>query len=162
ANIHIQFVYGLFLLALAVAAPILDGVLRRDPDADRWAWRRDAGWRKTVALAVACLLATLVNPYHVRLYGVVLEYATQPGPYRWIKELQAPEFREVCEWLMLALFGAAAFALGRRARLSSFDVLLLAAAALFAFRAKRDIWFMAVVAAAVLSMSGPRSVAPEQ
>src|SRR5205823_10767632 len=92
ANIHIQFVYGLFVLGLAVIAPVLDGLLRRGPDAGRRPWRRDPAWRKVVVLTGACLLATLVNPYHVRLYGVVLEYATQPGPYRWVSELQAPEF----------------------------------------------------------------------
>jgi hypothetical protein len=96
------------------------------------------------------------------LYGVVLEYATQPGPFRWVNELQAPEFRETSEWLMLALFGASAFALGRRARLDTFEVLLLLAAALFSFRARRDIWFVAVAAAAILAQAGPKIVAPEQ
>jgi len=170
ANVHIQFVYGLALLGLAVAAPILDALLSRNPDADRLAWRHDPRWRTTVVLAVVCFLATLVNPYHVRLYGVVLEYAGQPGPYRWVSELRAPEFRgEVCEWLMLGLFAASAFALGRRSAgaglprpFSSFDVLLLAGAGLFAFRARRDVWCVAVAAAAMLSTTGPAVVPPAQ
>jgi len=80
-------------------------------------------------LTVGCVLATLLNPYHVRIYFVVLEYATQPGPFRFVNELKALEFREISDWLMLALAATATFALGRRQRLSSFDVLLLAAAA---------------------------------
>jgi hypothetical protein len=52
---------------------------------------------------------------------------------------------------MLALAGAAAFALGRRVRMSSFDVLLLAAAGVFAFRARRDLWFLVAAALALLT-----------
>ena len=93
ASIHIQFVYGLFLLGLACAAPLLDRRLGRQQDqtaASPWSRR----WVQLVMLSAACFLATLVNPYHVRLYGVVIEYATQPGPFRYINELKAPEFRE--------------------------------------------------------------------
>ena len=38
------------------------------------------------------------------------------------------------------------FALGRRQRVDTFDVLLLASAAFFAFRAKRDLWFLVLAA----------------
>jgi len=43
-----------------------------------------------------------------------LEYATQPGPFRFVNELKALEFREISDWLMLALAATATFALGRR------------------------------------------------
>jgi hypothetical protein len=69
ANLHIQFIYGLFLLGLACAAPLIDVFLHR--------WRDDCGgpafsWR-IILLTGLCALATLVNPYHEHLYRVVLE-----------------------------------------------------------------------------------------
>jgi hypothetical protein len=162
ANLHIQFVYGLSLLGLACAAPVLDRLLGRTQPGVGAATAFSRGWWRLVALTAACVLATLANPYHVRVYGVVLEYATQPGPFRFVNELKALEFRELPDWVMLALAGCAAFALGRRPRLSSFEVLLLAAAALFAFRARRDLWFLVVASAAILSASGPRAAAAER
>jgi hypothetical protein len=157
ASLHIQFVYGLFLLGLACAAPVLDRLLRRDGPGATAATAFSRGWWRLVTLTTVCALATLVNPYHVRVYGVVLEYATQPGPFRFVNELKALEFREAPDWVMLALAGGAAFALGRRQRLSSFEVLLLAAAAFFAFRARRDLWFLVLASVAVLSALGPRT-----
>jgi hypothetical protein len=155
ANIHIQFVYGLLLLALAAFAPLLDRALgRTDPEATR------AGWRLP-ALAVACLLATLLTPYHVHLYGVVLEYATQPGPFRFVNELKAMEFREPCDWVVLALAGAATFALGRRPHVAAFDALLLAAAAFLSFRARRDLWFVVLAALSILTAASPRTIPAE-
>ncbi len=153
ANVHVQFVYGLALLVLACVAPVIDRRLRGG-DEGTPARFGAAGWWKTVALTGACLCATLLNPYHARVYGVVVEYATQPGPFRFVNELKAPEFREPCDWAMLALAGAAAFALGRRRRLCSFDVLLLLASATLSFRARRDWWLVVVSAAAILS-AGP-------
>src|SRR5262249_57141732 len=62
ANSHIQFVYGLLLLALACAAPVLDRLLGRAGPVDT------PGWRRLALLTGLCALATLVNPYHLRLY----------------------------------------------------------------------------------------------
>ena len=150
ANIHIQFIYGLFILGLACVAPLIDRFVAPSLSAEE----RGATSGKSVWLLTAlCTLATLVNPYHVRLYFVVVEYATQSGPFRFVHELMALEFREISDWVMLALAAAATFTLGRRQRLSSFDVLLLAATAFFAFRARRDLWFLVVAALAVLTSS---------
>jgi hypothetical protein len=154
ANIHIQFIYGLFILALACAAPVLERFGARMgwlAGGDEKGWR---GWWQLVLLAGLCALATLVNPYHMRLYGVVLEYATQPGPFRFVNELKALEFREPCDWMVLALGGAAAFFLGRRRKLDLFKLLLLVSSAFFAFRARRDLWFLVLAALAILSTTG--------
>ena len=157
ACIHIQFVYGLFLLALACVAPLIDQRFGRPPDdTAASAWSRQ--WVRLVMLSAACFLATLINPYHVRLYGVVIEYATQPGPFRFINELKALEFREPCDWVMLALTGTACWALGRRKTTSAFDVLLLISTACFAFRARRDLWFVVLADLVVLASAGPSLV----
>jgi hypothetical protein len=111
-----------------------------------------------VALSAACGLATLVNPYHIELYAVVLDYATHQAPLSLIRELQALEFRAAWEWVVLGLALTSAFCLGRKRPLSSFDVLLLAAAAYFTFRGRRDVWMMALAAAALVPVgqSGER------
>jgi hypothetical protein len=148
ANVHIQFVYGLAVLALACVAPAIDRARRRPTASSH-------GWRRLLLLSALCLLATLVNPYGWGVYGVVVEYATQPGPFRLINEFKALEFREAYEWAVLGLAGAAAFALGRRKGVSCFDVLLLIGAAFLSFRARRDLWCVVVAALAVLT-TGPR------
>jgi hypothetical protein len=165
ANLHIQFIYGLFVLGLACAAPVLDHFLACLYPEAGWPlgeappWRTWP-WRRAVLLLAACLLATMINPYYARLYQVVLEYATQPGPFRFVNELKALEFREPSDWVMLALAGGAAFSLGRRRPLRSFDVILLAAAAFCAFRARRDLWFLVLASLAVLTGFGSKVVAP--
>ncbi len=156
ANLHIQFVYGLGILGLACLAPVVARLLHRD-NVSRLG--SPAGWR-LLLLTNLCLLATLLNPYHIRLYGVVVEYATQPGPFRLINELKALEFRGPYDWATLALTGAGAFALGRCKRLGSFDVLLLISSAYFSFRARRDLWFVVVAALAILE-AGPHEVVPK-
>jgi hypothetical protein len=149
ANLHIQFVYGLLLLALACVAPALDRLTGRR--ADGACAVGSGGWRRLLVLSSTCAAATLLNPYHVRLYGVVIEYATQPGAFHLINEFKSLEFRDAFDWVVLGLAGAAAFALGRRKGLSAFDVLLLAGAAFLSFRARRDLWCVVGVALATLA-----------
>jgi hypothetical protein len=143
ASIHIQFVYGLFLLGVACVAPFLDRAFG-------WADSATRDWRRPLLLLVLCALATLANPYGYRVYEAVWEAITQPGPAAFIDEMKAMEFRYPAEWAALLLAGAAAFALGRRGRLSAFDVLFLLAASYCAFRAKRDVWFLALAALAII------------
>jgi hypothetical protein len=158
ANTHIVWVYGLFLLGLACVAPLIDARLGRRADAAApWTPR----WYALLALSAGCLLATLVNPYHVRLYGVVIEYATQPGPFRYVNELRALEFREPCDWVMLGLAGLACYALGR-GRTSAFEVLLLVSAAWFSFRARRDLWWVVLAAVTVIASRAPSHVPEAQ
>jgi hypothetical protein len=183
ANLHIQFVYGLFLLGLACLAPEFAacGLLRRhESSSGRTAFRgrpdglgRPSYLRNFLAgvialnrkrlfgLAALCLAATLVNPSHVQLYRVVVEYATQSGPFHGINELRAMEFRETADWVVLLLGAAAVFALGRRRRLSSFEMLLLASAAILAFRSRRDLWFLVLASSAILA-SGVASAPREE
>ncbi len=119
ANLHIQFVYGLFLLGLACAAPLIDALLRRcGCDSRSESATLGSGpafsWR-IVLLTAVCALATLVNPYHEQLYRVVWEYATQAGPFRCVNELRALEFREASDWVMLVLGASRRVRLGQTA-----------------------------------------------
>jgi hypothetical protein len=156
ANLHIQFIHGLFVLALACVAPLIDRVLGRCETGEHADRAGSRAWWQLVALTAACFLATLCNPYHLRLYGVVVDYAAQTGAYDLVEEHLAMDFRSVWNWAQLALALGAAFALGRRRYISSFEGLLLIAAAYFAFHSRRDLWFMVLTSLAIMT-SGERS-----
>jgi hypothetical protein len=154
ANIHVQFANGIFLLGLACVSPVLDRVLGQDTSrmhADKVGTR---AWWIMVAMSVACVLATLVNPYGVNLYRPVVELPTQAAPLQVIPEMHALTFRRLTDWAALALAGLATFALGRMRRLSAFDILLLIASAYLSFRALRDVWLLILAAVAILARSG--------
>jgi hypothetical protein len=150
ANLHIQFVYGLCLLGLACVAPVIERVRGCTENGAAATLLGSRAWWNLVGLSAMCALATLLNPYHARLYGVVLEYGSQTGAFGLVQELSAPDFRDLCSWLALTVALAAAFALGRQTRLSAFDVLLLAGTAYLAFRARRDVWFLALASVVIL------------
>jgi hypothetical protein len=146
ANVHIQFVYGLAVLALATLQSALE----------RW-W--DGGEPGTPSLRtwllvdVACVLATLVTPYHVRLYVVLREVAAQTGVYYFNLEMRAIQFRETWDWIALGLVLGAAFTVGRRSP-PRFVALLSAAGVFVSFRSGRDVWFVVVCATLLIAMAG--------
>jgi hypothetical protein len=161
ANAHIQFVYGLVLMAIACAAPVLDALLGWTTSGDKCEPGSRA-WRRLVAITSACALASLINPYHVKLYAVVWDYATHEAASVLIRELAALEFRSIWEWMVLGLALASAFRLGRRKRVSSFQVLLLAFAAFCTFRSRRDVWLMALCAAVLIPPFRERELLSKQ
>jgi hypothetical protein len=150
ANLHIQFVYGLLVLGLAVAECFLTGIIRRFSAAVD-ATAAKAGQMALVMLA--CIAATLGNPYHYKVYFPVFDYVGQSGFYEVISELQSPQFRTLADWLVLALVAGAAFVLGRRQTISPFVTLLLATAIMISFRSRRDIWLVVIAAAATIATS---------
>src|SRR5262249_4795112 len=99
--------------------------------------------------------ATFVNPYHVWVYRPILEYGTQTGAFKMIQELTALDFRQPPDWIFLALTLVTVFVLGRRSQgprrtVTSWDFRLFASACVFAFRARRDIWFVLLAVLAIL------------
>ena len=151
ANIHIQFIYGLLLLALACAAPLADRLPWFTEGSGSAASAGSREWRRLVALTMACLLATLLNPYHFHVYGVVIDYASSAGLNDLINEFKGPSFRAPGDWSLLVLALLASFSLGRRRHVSSFEVGLLIASAYLSFRSRRDVWVMVISALAILT-----------
>jgi hypothetical protein len=152
ANVHIQFVYGLFVLALAVIEPVIDRLLGRPTIEDG---SHMLSFSRLLWVMAACAIATLATPYHLHLYRAILEVSSQAGPFRYVSELAALGFRSLEDWFILAAALGAAFSLGWGQQVRPFPLLLLAAGAFLSFRALRDVWFM--VAAAVTIIATRRS-----
>jgi hypothetical protein len=151
ANIHIQFIYGLGLLGLACVAPLVDRYVSPFIDSHPvMAWGSPQ-WKKLIGLTALCAFATLVTPYHVRLYSIVADLSAQTGMWEYAQEMQAPPFRSIADWSMLALFSLTLVQLGRRIPWSSFELVLVLAASVSAFRGQRDVWFLVLGSLTVLA-----------
>ncbi|MBA3442742.1 MAG: hypothetical protein H0T92_23065 [Pyrinomonadaceae bacterium] len=150
ANIHIQFVYGLFVLGLVVLEPALDRLLRRFSFPGEW---RTIPARPSWLVLAACVIATFINPYHLKIYQVVFETISQTGMFRYISELQALGFRQFADWLVLLLTLGATFALAWRREIRPLPILLLLSGTFLSFRASRDAWFVVVVALTIIAAS---------
>jgi hypothetical protein len=181
ANIHIQFIYGLFLIGLFVGIKILEYAVRafvlnswgigdsmlpaeRVPALRSEEPLRDLG--KLIAVFAACVLVTLLGPYTYHPYLVVLEYSKARFTYSVIIELQPLAFRHYSQFLELFLAAAGFFAIGceartragtnchpanARPRIDLFKLALLAVGTIVAFRTMRDAWFICLPAAACIA-----------
>ncbi len=153
-NLHIQFVYGLGLLGLAVVCGFIDDrVLERAAQP-----RRPGGRLLLLSMLTACLLATGINPYGFGVYRPVLEYGGHSLVFNCIQEHRAPEFRTLSDWCLVGLAGAAAFKLGRRPSRQAYLLTLLAVAVYLGFHSARDGWVLVLAALVVLTSEVPRSI----
>lgn len=149
ANLHIQFIYGLFLVGLFLGAVIVQGLIAKSP------WK-DACIASAVpvlpmaAIFGACVLATLIGPNFYRPYVAVYEYSKAKFAYSIIVELQPLSFRGYAHYAELMLGAAAFFAVGWRKRIDLFKLAMLAVCSIVAYRTMRDAWFLAIPAAACI------------
>jgi len=150
-NLHIQFVYGLFVLGLFVGVNLLQRVAGLFGVSPPSALAPSLPSLALALLFALSFLATLIGPNTIRVYGVIFEYSREHFGYSYIRELQALDFRFADHYAQLFLTGAAFFALGCRKKLDPFKLLLLAACALVAFRTTRDGWFICIPAAACIA-----------
>jgi len=148
ANIHVQFVYGLAVLFLVLAEPLIVRLVGSPGSADPKVPGVD---RRLVVVLALSTIATVATPYHVFIYRPVFDYATQTAVFQNIAELHPLFFRNPVDWIFLALMLTASCVLGWRRETGPFPYLLLAAGALLSFRARRDVWVGAVAAVAVVS-----------
>jgi hypothetical protein len=118
---------------------------------------------KQLWLALAASgLATLANPYGLRLYSTVLTYAGQGQAFNTIVELSPMSFHEPQHFAALLLLLGAIFAIGWRRDPQPLWLLLIAVSSFMAFRMVREIWFVSVVSACVIADGWLCSGAPVQ
>jgi hypothetical protein len=159
ANTHIQFCYGLLLLGLATVEPFLEKISPSGRVGDRPKSISSFRWLQVL---VACFVATVATPYHLRLYSTVIGYMRETGVFEIILEFQPLPFREPWSWIVLFTALAAAFSLGRQRDLRPFPLLAFIAGAFLSFRTRRDLWFIVFTAVPIIAASVRSSVDPAQ
>ncbi|MEI6543660.1 MAG: hypothetical protein WCL60_09065 [Methylococcales bacterium] len=152
ANLHIQFIYGLFVLGVFLLEPIIEACFKKPFSVKTIAASFD---RKSWLILLFCILATLVNPYHVKLWGTIFDTMRQQGPYAYVTELQAMSFRSFSDWAVLGLTIGGAYLLGKTKKMRPFVVIIFLAGVFLSFRSLRDGWFIALSALMIIASSHP-------
>jgi hypothetical protein len=148
ANLHMQFIYGLAVLGLFLVEVFLSQL----PSLSLYPSDRPKVTLKRVSLLLlGCLIATLITPYHFRLYVPIFEIIGQTGVFQVVMELLPLSFRVFGDWLALGLTIAAAFVLGWHRAWLPFPTLLLLMGTFLAFRARRDVWVVVLAALFIIS-----------
>jgi hypothetical protein len=151
ANLHIQFIYGLAVLGLFLGEVFLAQL----PSLSLYPRHRpNLSLGRVSLLLLACLVATLITPYHFRLYTPIFEYIGQTGAFQIVSELLPLSFRSPTDWLVIGLAIAAAFVLGWQRAWLPFPTLLLLMGTFLAFRARRDVWILVLAAVFIITEFG--------
>jgi hypothetical protein len=153
ANLHIQFIYGLFVVGLLLAVNLAQWLAARLGWEPAWLLQPKLPAATLAAVFAACVIATCIGPYSYHLYQVIFQYGQAKVPYRMIMELQPLNFRAGSHYVQLLLMAFAFFAVGRRRQVDVFKLLLLSIAGAVAFRTMRDAWFICIPAAACIADS---------
>jgi hypothetical protein len=151
ANLHIQFIYGLFLVGLLLAVNGAQRATARFGFAPAWLLPSKLPAAILAAVFAACVIATCLGPNSYHLYQVIFQYAQAKVPYRMIMELQPLNFRAGSHYVQLLLMAFAFFAVGRQRKVDPFKLALLTIASVVAFRTMRDAWFICIPAAACIA-----------
>lgn len=150
ANLHIQFIYGLFVLVLLAGVSVARAALPND-----WVRRLQLTGSfplfQLLGVTAASVAATLVGPYSWRLYAVIFRYVRSSALYAIITELQALNFRVPEHFVLLLIVAMAFFVLGWRRSRDPFQIALLVVCTVVGFRMTRDSWFCALPALAIIS-----------
>lgn len=151
ANLHIQFIYGLFLVGLFVAVSLVQRAAESLGIKPAFLAPPTLPLKDLILIGVGCVLATLIGPYSYHPYQVVYEYSKAKFTYAVIIELQPLSFRGYSHYAELFLTAAGFFAVGWRRKLDVFKLALMTAASVIAYRTMRDAWFICLPAAACIA-----------
>ena len=145
ANTDIQFVYGILLLGLFLAALLIEQSSKQ--------FAGTSPVRQSLAITTGLvgisLLATIITPYFYRSYGVFFASATSAAN-RYLFDYHAMSFRRPQDYLLLLLTMAAFLALGLRRSHDIFQITLLVGCAMLSFHLQRDGWLAVMVSIAIL------------
>jgi len=159
ANLDVQFVYGMLLFAVFLAAsalrnfgslltggPVEQSKSQKKPAPEKW-----ANTPSTVGMLVGlCVIASVVTPFAYHLYGVFLTEVSGAAN-QYFADALPMRFRASEESLFLLLTMFAFVALGLRRSRDPFQILLLAGCAMASFHARRDAWLAVLAAIAVIA-----------
>jgi len=140
ANLDIEFVFGLLVLALFVLAVGFEQASRSL--GATWVSDRiqPLDLPKAGGAALLSLLATFANPYTVHPLAGAFRTLYSHAAFEHFSEMKAMTFRQPQDFLLMLLVMTAFLSLGRRRSLDLFGLLTLLAGTLIAFRAQREGW----------------------
>jgi hypothetical protein len=152
ANIHIQFIHGLLVLALYIATRMISLAARN------WLPLDACETSPTGLLAIfgAAFAASCLGPNWAYPYKVALGYSIHTAQYEFNQEMLAMNFRRPEHFVELFLLIAAGYVVGRFYSRDLFRPLLLLLTALVSFHSLRDAWFVSIAAAFLLAEAGGR------
>ncbi len=148
ANLHGQFLVGLVLLGIFLAAEAAEFFLPssrvRTPSPPLKSLSRVF---TTAGLTVA---TTLLTPYPLRMFHNALQAAYAKTMFKNFQEMQAMSFRRPSNFVLMLLAMTAFLALGRQRSRDLFKLCAMAAFLVLAFRVGRDGWCVVLPAVAVI------------
>jgi len=150
-NLHIQFIYGLFLIGLFVGVNVVQRAAAAVGIKLEFFSPPTLPVKDLILIGMGCVLATLIGPYFYHPYQVVYEYSKAKFTYSVIIELQPLNFRGYSHFAELFLTAAGFFAVGWRRKLDLFKLVLMTTASVIAYRTMRDAWFICLPAAACIA-----------
>jgi len=151
ANLHIQFIYGLFLIGLLVAVSLAQRMANKLGIVPSFLLPPTLPVANLALLFAVCVIATLIGPNFYHPYLAVYEYSKAKATYSIIVELQPLVFRWYNDYAELLLTAAGFFAVGWQKKLDLFKLALLTVASVVAFRTMRDAWFICIPSAACIA-----------
>lgn len=151
ANLHIQFIYGLFTVGLFVGVHLAQQFFAKLRIGADLVAESSLPAKPLAIIFAACLLATILGPNTYHPYLVVLAYTKAKVSYKIILELQPMSFRFLSNFIELFLAAAGFYAVGWQKKIDAFKLALLTVASVVAFRTMRDAWFVCFSAAACIA-----------
>jgi hypothetical protein len=151
ANLHIQFIYGLFLVGLLMATTVAQRVASAWGFAPKFLLPPTLPALPMIGIFAACVVATLIGPNFYHPYVAIYEYSKAKFTYAVIVELQPLNFRGWGHYVELALTAFGFYAVGWRKKLDLFKLALLTLCSIVAYRTLRDAWFISIPAAACIA-----------
>jgi hypothetical protein len=151
ANLHIQFIYGLFLVGLLMATTVTQRVASSWGITPSFLLPANLPALPLVGVFAACVLATMLGPNLYHPYVAVYDYSKAKFAYKIIIELQPLSFRGPSHFALLALTAFGFYAIGWRKKIDLFKLAMLTICSVVAYRTMRDAWFIAIPAAACIA-----------
>ncbi len=150
ANTDVQAVAGLLLLILFLAAIALEEFYRRSGFTFLKVAGKSLPMKKVSAVVALSIICALFSPYSFHIFADFGNSLYSSIGFEYFAEMRAMPFRHLQEYVLMLLVMTAFLTLGRRRSLQAFELLVMLAGTLLAFRIQRDAWVVVLAAIAVI------------
>jgi hypothetical protein len=155
ANLHVQFVNGLLVLALFVIVGFAERLICKF---ERW---KDVSVGpsplRVLAVALLSFIATLITPNGFHLFTEFLSSGYGAAQFKFFAEMRALQFRQPQDFVFALLVMSAFLAMGWRRPRDIFQCTLMVFSTMLAFRVSRDGWMAVLPSIACIAAALPQS-----